>query len=126
VVTVTKGLWQRSGPLEVVVKPGGHGVLWKLARDEGVLEWFREQGRSATLVRQISNPMAGTDSTLLALAGMGQKMHKVRACAHAHVSLSQAGVLPSRAVAGCAREMERQGVCVERQRGHGEAEGCFR
>jgi len=90
-VTVTKGLWQRNGPLEVVVKPGGHGVLWKLARDQGVLEWFREQGRSATLVRQISNPMAGTDSTLLALAGMGQKMNKVRI---ARVSISQAGLSP--------------------------------
>lgn len=77
-VTVSKGLWQSKGTLEVVLKPGGHGVMWKLARDEGVLDWFREKGRTATLVRQISNPMAGTDSTLLALAGMGQKMNKVR------------------------------------------------
>lgn len=29
------------------------------------------KGREAAIVRQISNPMAGTDTTLLSLAGVG-------------------------------------------------------
>jgi len=52
------------------MKPGGHGVIWKLMKDKGVLEWLRNgHGRQAAIIRQISNPMAGTDNTLLALAG---------------------------------------------------------
>lgn len=54
------------------MKPGGHGVIWKLMKDKGVLDWLRnDHGRQAAIVRQISNPMAGTDNTLLALAGAG-------------------------------------------------------
>lgn len=37
----------------------------------GVFDWLQQQGRLAALVRQISNPMAGVDTTLLALAGTG-------------------------------------------------------
>jgi hypothetical protein len=37
----------------------------------GVFAWLQQQGRLAALVRQISNPMAGVDTTLLALAGTG-------------------------------------------------------
>jgi UDP-N-acetylglucosamine pyrophosphorylase len=54
-----------------MMKPGGHGAIWKLMRDEGVFDWLRAGGREAALVRQISNPMAGVDTTLLALAGTG-------------------------------------------------------
>jgi hypothetical protein len=34
------------------------------------------QGRTAALVRQISNPMAGVDTTLLALAGCGDQRQR--------------------------------------------------
>lgn len=68
--------WMVSEPLTAVVKPGGHGVIWKLASDEGVFEWFARQGRKAAIVRQISNPMAGVDTTLLALSGIGLKNDK--------------------------------------------------
>lgn len=54
-----------------MMKPGGHGAIWKLMSDEGVFDWFQQQGRASALVRQISNPMAGMDTTLLALAGTG-------------------------------------------------------
>jgi len=37
----------------------------------GVFDWLQQQGRLAALIRQISNPMAGVDTTLLALAGTG-------------------------------------------------------
>jgi hypothetical protein len=36
-----------------------------------VFDWLQQQGRLAALIRQISNPMAGVDTTLLALAGTG-------------------------------------------------------
>lgn len=72
VVAVEDGRWLLSGVLRPMMKPGGHGAIWKLMWDEGVFSWLgREQGRRAALVRQISNPMAGTDTTLLALAGTG-------------------------------------------------------
>jgi hypothetical protein len=41
------------------------------SRPAGVFAWLQQQGRLAALVRQISNPMAGVDTTLLALAGTG-------------------------------------------------------
>lgn len=58
----------------IVMKPGGHGALWKLCYDEGVMEWLRtECGRKAAFVRQVSNPMAGMDCTLFALGGVGSQ-----------------------------------------------------
>lgn len=63
--------WLMSGPLQLIMKPGGHGVIWKLMLDAGVFDWLSASGRTAAIVRQISNPMAGQDTTLLALAGEG-------------------------------------------------------
>jgi UTP---glucose-1-phosphate uridylyltransferase len=63
--------WLLPAPLEPMMKPGGHGVIWKLMLDTGVFDWLRESERTAAIVRQISNPMAGQDRTLLALAGEG-------------------------------------------------------
>jgi len=71
VLDASDGTWLLSGPCAPAMKPGGHGAIWKLLRDEGVFSWLEQKGRSAALVRQISNPMAGTDTTLLALAGAG-------------------------------------------------------
>jgi UDP-N-acetylglucosamine pyrophosphorylase len=71
VMSVETGEWLLSGPMKPMMKPGGHGAIWKLMHDQGIFDWFNEQGREAALVRQISNPMAGTDTTLLALAGVG-------------------------------------------------------
>ncbi|GFR51311.1 hypothetical protein Agub_g13676 [Astrephomene gubernaculifera] len=72
VMGVEDGRWLLSRPLAPMMKPGGHGAIWKLMWDEGVFNWLvRQHGRRAAIVRQISNPMAGTDTTLLALAGAG-------------------------------------------------------
>ncbi|KAG2483473.1 hypothetical protein HYH03_017656 [Edaphochlamys debaryana] len=72
VVSAEDGRWLLSRPLGPMMKPGGHGAIWKLMWDEGVFDWLQNtHGRVAALVRQISNPMAGTDTTLLALAGAG-------------------------------------------------------
>lgn len=52
-------------------KPGGHGIIWKLANDEGVLDWLMDAGAKKALVRQINNPIAGIDYGLLAFLGCG-------------------------------------------------------
>jgi hypothetical protein len=36
-----------------------------LAVPAGVFDWLQQQGRVASLIRQVSNPMAGCDTTLL-------------------------------------------------------------
>lgn len=71
VLAAASGRWLLEAPGTLALKPGGHGVVWKLAADTGVLDWLHSRGASAALVRQISNPLAGTDATLLALAGVG-------------------------------------------------------
>lgn len=70
------GKWLVTSPLQVMMKPGGHGAIWKLMLDRGVFSWLERSGRSAAIVRQISNPMAGQDTTLLALAGEGLRGDK--------------------------------------------------
>ena len=64
VITKT-GDWSLSEPLQLHLKPGGHGLLWKLALESGALEYLLKTGRSKVLVRQINNPMAGIDYGLL-------------------------------------------------------------
>ncbi len=68
-----KGDWILLGPLKPLFKPGGHGAIWKLARDAGIFHWFEGLGRKKTLVRQINNPIAGLDDGLLAFTGYGWK-----------------------------------------------------
>ncbi|MCO5573851.1 hypothetical protein L7F22_027626 [Adiantum nelumboides] len=75
-VAAENGHWPISEPLVPILKPGGHGVIWKLASDKGVFDWFFKKGRKAAIVRQISNPIAATDLTLLALAGVGHRHNK--------------------------------------------------
>ncbi|MES2345575.1 MAG: UTP--glucose-1-phosphate uridylyltransferase [Chlamydiota bacterium] len=66
-----------QGPLRPLFKPGGHGVIWKLARDEKVFDWLFSQGRKKALIRQINNPIAGCDHGLLAFCGLGCKEDKI-------------------------------------------------
>ncbi len=56
---------------QLSLKPGGHGVIWKLALDFGVYDWLHKKGISSIIVRQINNPISGMDSALLALPGQG-------------------------------------------------------
>ena len=70
VVTID-GNWAVACPCELFLKPGGHGVIWKLAKDMGALDWLDKQKRKALLVRQINNPLAGVDNGLFALSGYG-------------------------------------------------------
>lgn len=70
-VITEEGNWIFSKPLCPEVKPGGHGVVWKLAKEEALFQWFKELGRQKVLVRQINNPIGGSDNGLLALSGLG-------------------------------------------------------
>nr|AAY31019.1 low photochemical bleaching 1 protein [Chlamydomonas reinhardtii] len=91
VVGVEDGKWLLSRPLGPMMKPGGHGAIWKLMWDEGVFDWLQGQhGRRAALVRQISNPMAGMDTTLLALAGAGFSRRNGGASAFGFMSCERA------------------------------------
>ncbi|MDN3505864.1 MAG: UTP--glucose-1-phosphate uridylyltransferase [Simkaniaceae bacterium] len=70
------GQWQITGPCQLLLKPGGHGVIWKLAKEKGALAWLKEKGRSKAFVRQINNVMAGIDYGLLAFLGIGAENEK--------------------------------------------------
>jgi hypothetical protein len=72
-----EGNWALLGPMKLLMKPGGHGAIWKLARDEGIFDWFESWGRSKALIRQINNPIAGLDYGLLAFQGIGWKKKMV-------------------------------------------------
>lgn len=71
-----EGYFATKGPLELNLKPGGHGIIWELMKTDGVFKWFHDHGRSQLLIRQINNPLADTDRNLLTLAGKGTKDRK--------------------------------------------------
>ncbi|GAB2299315.1 UTP--glucose-1-phosphate uridylyltransferase 3, chloroplastic [Dionaea muscipula] len=76
VISADDGEWLVSEPLTPVCKPGGHGVIWKLAHDKGIFQWFHKLRRKGATIRQVSNVVAATDLTLLALAGIGLRHKK--------------------------------------------------
>lgn len=99
VVGSAEGRWPLAGPLAPMMKPGGHGAIWKLMLDEGVFDWLAAHRREAAIVRQISNPLAGTDSTLLALSGigyMGGKLFGFASCPRAVGAAEGMNVLSER------------------------------
>lgn len=72
-----KGNWCLVGLYKPLLKPGGHGAIWKLARDEKIFDWLEKLGRKKCLIRQINNPIAGLDYGLLAFTGIGWKNEMV-------------------------------------------------
>jgi UDP-N-acetylglucosamine pyrophosphorylase len=72
----TEGQWAMSAPLELALKPGGHGVIWKLAEDSGSVKWLTFHGIDAAVIRQVNNPLAGLDKALPTLIGYGLLNHK--------------------------------------------------
>ncbi|KAK2982498.1 hypothetical protein RJ640_026341 [Escallonia rubra] len=75
-VSSENGQWLVTRQFVPVCKPGGHGVIWKLAYDKGIFQYFGYHGRQGATVRQVSNVVAATDLTLLALAGIGLRQGK--------------------------------------------------
>lgn len=53
VVSAEDGQWLLPEPLRPLMKPGGHGAIWKLMLDEGVFSWLSNRRREAAIVRQI-------------------------------------------------------------------------
>jgi hypothetical protein len=76
VVTI-EGHWSMTDVLKPTLKPGGHGVLWKIAEDNEIFNWFASKKRIKALVRQINNPIAGLDFGLIAFLGIGIRENKV-------------------------------------------------
>jgi len=70
-VITTEGRLAFSAPLHLHLKPGGHGVIWKLAIDSKVFADLEKLGVTKGLVRQVNNPVASTDHTMLGLLGRG-------------------------------------------------------
>lgn len=70
------GNWALTQPLELYCKPGGHGVIWKVAEESGFFTALEALGKTACLVRQINNPIGGVDAGLLALFGAGISQNK--------------------------------------------------
>lgn len=75
VITVL-GNWAMDAPLKLKLKPGGHGVIWKLAQDRGVFKWLEKKKKTKALVRQINNPAAGVDHGLISFSGVGLFQNK--------------------------------------------------
>jgi hypothetical protein len=74
---VTKdGLWVVTSDWQLRKKPGGHGVIWKLAQDFGVFDWFLANHRTKGIVRQLNNPIAGIDHALVSFSGLGTVLDK--------------------------------------------------
>jgi UDP-N-acetylglucosamine pyrophosphorylase len=60
----------------LILKPSGHGVIWKLMKDNKVLDNLLGKNISSLLIRQINNPIAYIDYNPLALLGYGKKNKK--------------------------------------------------
>ncbi len=66
-----QGKWICDEKGEMIFRPGGHGVLWRLLEKSRSFEFLKELGVTKGVVRQINNPVAGLDSGILALVGYG-------------------------------------------------------
>lgn len=70
-VITSQGQWKVKDDGQLVLKPGGHGLIWKLAEENGIFDWFASLGVKKVLVRQINNPIVGLDYVSLAFSGVG-------------------------------------------------------
>jgi UTP---glucose-1-phosphate uridylyltransferase len=75
-VLTIEGNWVLMEPFKLKLKPSGHGVIWKLAYEKKIFSWFKTFKKENCLIRQINNPIAGTDHSLLSLIGFGLKNRK--------------------------------------------------
>ncbi|MCI0382245.1 MAG: UTP--glucose-1-phosphate uridylyltransferase [Chlamydiae bacterium] len=73
----SQGEWCLTGPMQLLLKPGGHGVIWKLALEKGIFSWFENMGCRKALIRQINNLASSLDYGILALMGIGFEKGKV-------------------------------------------------
>jgi hypothetical protein len=71
-----EGQWIVIGNGRLLFKPGGHGVIWKLAKESGAFDWLKKRGKTKALMRQINNLVASSDYGLLAFLGIGFDQQK--------------------------------------------------
>lgn len=83
-VLTDEGNWSLKSPMQLFLKPSGHGVMWKIALEQGVFKWFYQRKRPKVLVRQINNPVAGIDDGLFPLIGIGCRENKAFGFASCH------------------------------------------
>jgi len=76
-VLTKEGRWSFKAPLRLNTKPGGHGVIWKLAIDHGIFDTFGRLGIQKAFLRQVNNPLASLDGNILSLIGEGFKRNAV-------------------------------------------------
>ncbi len=72
-VFTKKANWCLEKPMQLLLKPGGHGAIWKLAKEAKTFDWLTSLGKTKALVRQINNPIAAIDYGLLAFSGIGHE-----------------------------------------------------
>lgn len=72
-----KGDWLFKDNFELVLKPGGHGAIWKGALMNGAFEWLEKKGIKSAIIRQINNPMAAIDHGILGFTGAGLLENKL-------------------------------------------------
>ena len=53
VVSAEDGQWLLPEGLAPLLKPGGHGAIWKLMLDQGIFDWLSHHDREGAIVRQI-------------------------------------------------------------------------
>ncbi|MFA6119364.1 MAG: UTP--glucose-1-phosphate uridylyltransferase [Parachlamydiales bacterium] len=75
-VIAENGNWTLQAPLKLALKPSGHGVLWHLMSKKKIFDFLESRGKEKAIVRQINNPIAGTDYLILAFMGIGIKNNK--------------------------------------------------
>lgn len=71
----SEGNWLYEGN-ELLLKPGGHGMIWTLAKNSGFLDALMQKQKTHLLVRQINNPLCSLDTGLLAFLGVGLDQKK--------------------------------------------------
>jgi len=69
-VVTKEGIWTKER------EPGGHGALWLTAEKAKVFDWFLAKGKEHLLIRQINNPLAAIDDSLLSFVGYGVSLGK--------------------------------------------------
>jgi len=105
-----EGHWVMKGVADPLLKPGGHGQLWQMGLEHGMFRWFEKKGRTKVLVRQINNPVAGSDHLLLGFAGQGVLSNKVFGFASCQ---RRVGAAEGMNVVAEDREGKRRLTCIE-------------
>ncbi|NGX31746.1 MAG: hypothetical protein K940chlam8_01127 [Chlamydiae bacterium] len=65
-----RGRWQFENS-HLFLKPGGHGMIWQLLKEQKGFEFLKKMHARYLLLRQINNPIGGIDDSHLSFIGYG-------------------------------------------------------